>query len=122
MIHQFFETGEFHVFRRNAINWRKAAGVVNIHTVQKFFHRGFMNENFKIFRRIDVIVDDTVISGVNAEVLEADPVDADDITRTGVEHVFFFRFQIQRVPRFRDDDIQREKDRIKEYGEETDNP
>ena len=80
-----------------------------------------MNENFKIFWRVYVIVDDTVISGVNAEVLEADPVDADDIARTGMAHIFFFRFQIQYVPCFRYDDIQREKDGIKKDGEEADN-
>ena len=85
MLHQFFETGEFHIFRRNTVDGREAASVVNIHTVQEFFYRGFMNENFKIFRRVYVIVDDTVISGVNAEVLEADPVDTDDIARTGME-------------------------------------
>ena len=121
MLHQFFETGEFHIFRRNTVDGREAASVVNIHTVQEFFYRGFMNENFKIFRRVYVIVDDTVISGVNAEVLEADPVDTDDIARTGMEHVFFFRFQIQYVPCFRYDDIQREKDGIKKDGEEADN-
>lgn len=61
-------------------------------------------------------MDDTVISGVNAEVLEADPVDTDDIARTGMEHVFFFRFQIQYVPCFRYDDIQCEEDGIKKDG------